>query len=387
MSSTQSNFETLQKEAELLPGNLIQALAQRDGPNEGGLTLAREHIVTLNQYANHVFALPVAKDAVIRWLGYSTITEPALMPDKMVNLNKRLQSHGRNWTTLSDVSKKLGFELASSANNINSSGNDVLEILEQSKALGKRKEEWESIHFNKPIALVADDKRRVMNLVDYMEVLREDVDIFARRVGDVRTETERFRDEAREQLIPLVIEKAEAVGRRQASGEVDKLRGDLASLDKDIKRLEGEYDQYLKAALSGLAAGPLALVITGSIYGAKAEKVRKERNKRQQERSQVSQKLKAAIRLEGLMEELKTRMGQLDARLRDVVTASSHLQSAWQLIGVYIDASIEHLERIETNQQLFKFAIFFKRFIDQWKDIEKFAQHMNRVFDDSASSK
>lgn len=387
MSSTQSNFETLQKEAELLPGNLIQALAERDGPNEGGLTLAREHIVTLNQYANHVFGLPVAKDAVISWLGYSTIAEPVLMPDKMVNLNKRLQAHGRSWTTLSDVSKKLGFELASSANNINSSGDEVLEILEQSKALGKRKEEWESIRFDKPVALGSDDKQRVLNLVDYMEVLHEDVDIFARRVGDVRAETERFRDEAREQLIPLVVEKTAAVRCRQVSGEVEQLRADLESLDKDIKRLGSEYDQYLKAALSGMAAGPLALVITGSIYGSKAEKVRKERNKRQQERSQVSQKLTAAIRLEGLMEELNTRMGQLDTRLRDVVTASSHLQSAWQLIGVYIDASIEQLERIESNQQLFKFAIFFKRFIGQWKDIEKFAQHMNHVFDDSASSK
>lgn len=80
-------------------------------------------------------------------------------------------------------------------------------------------------------------------------------------------------------------------------------------------------------------------------------------------------------------------MGQLDTRLRDVVTAASHLQSAWQLIGVYIDTSIEHLQRIESNQELFKFAIFFKRFIGQWKDIEKFAQHMNRVFDDAAAAK
>lgn len=385
MSSTQTDFETLQKEAELLPRNLIQAMAERDGPSEGGLTLTREHIVTLNKYANHVFSLPIVNDAVIRWLGYSTIAEPDLMPEQMATLHKQLHAHGRSWTVLSDKCKGLGFELAVCANNINTTGDEVLGILEQSKALGKRKDEWESIHFDQPIVLGTDDKQRVLSLVDYMEVLRGDVDSFAQRVRTVRADTAIFRDQARLQLIPLVVQKSEAIKRQKASGAVAQLRQDLVELDKEITRLEAQYDQYVKAALSGLAAGPLGVVITGSIYGSKAEKVRKERNKLQKERSEVSLKLKAAIRPEGLIEELATQMGQMDTRMRDVLTSSSHLESAWHLIGTYIDASIEHLKRVESNQQLFKFAMFFKRFIGQWKEIEIFAKHMNFVFDDSAS--
>lgn len=387
MSSTQSNFDTLQKEAELLPGSLIKALAERDGPEEGGLTLTHEHIVTLNQYANYTFQLPIAKDVVIRWLGYSTIAEPDLMPDSMVDMHKQLHKHGRSWSVLADNSKKLGFELAASANGINTSGEDILVILENSRALGTHRDAWETIKFDKPLSLGAEDRRSVLDLVDYMEVLRDDVDLFARRVNAVREETEQFRDVAREQLIPLVATKTQAIKRQQASGAVEQLREDLAELDKEIARLEAEYDRYVKAALSGLAAGLLGAAITGGIYGSKAEKVRKERNKLQNQRRSISQKLKELVRLEGVIEELGTQMGQLDTRLRDVVTASSHLQSAWQLIGVYIDTSIEHLQRIESNQQLFKFAIFFKRFIGQWKDIEKFAQHMNRVFDDAAAAK
>ncbi|QBF28187.1 hypothetical protein EXN22_21785 [Pseudomonas tructae] len=386
MGSTQINLDTLQNEAEHLPGNLIQAMAERDGANEGGLTLTREHIVTLNQYANYTFQLPVAKDAVIRWLGYSTINEPELMPSKMEAMHKQLQKHGRSWTVLADNSKKLGFELAASANGINTTGDEILDILEKSRALGRRRDAWETIKFDKAISLGAEDRNRVLDLVDYMEVLREDVDLFARRVSAVREETECFRDTAREQLIPLVAVKIQAIKRQEASGVVQQQREDLAELDNEIKRREAEYDQYVKAALSGLAAGPLGAAITGGIYGSKAAKVRKERNKLQGRRAELSQKLKGSVRLEGLVEELGTQMGQLDTRLRDVVTASSHLQSAWQLIGVYIDASIEHLQRIKSNLELLKFAIFFKRFIGQWKDIEKFAQHMNRVFDDAAAT-
>ncbi|RWU22389.1 hypothetical protein DM813_14530 [Pseudomonas alkylphenolica] len=387
MSSIQTDFDTLQKEAELLPGNLIQAMAERDGPEEGGLTLTREHIVTLNQYANHVFSLPTANDAVVRWLGYTTIAEPALMPARMGEMHKQLQKHGRSWTTLADNSKKLGFELAASANGINTTGDEVLVILERTDALGKRRDAWDSLRFDTPVSLDSDDKRRVLDLVDYMEVLREDVNLFARRVTAVGEEAKQFRDEAVVKLIPLVEEKSVAIKRQKTSGVVEQLRKELVELDKEITRLGAEYDQYVKAALSGLAAGPLGAVITGSIYGSKAEKVRKERNKRQALRGEVSRKLKSAIRLEGLVEELGTHMGQMRTRLDDVQTASKHLHSAWQLIATYIDESIAQLERIESNQALYRFAMFFKRFIGQWKGIEDSAKHMNRVFDDAAAAK
>ncbi|QGW76264.1 hypothetical protein GPJ81_06090 [Pseudomonas alkylphenolica] len=238
MSSTQKDFDTLQKEAELLPGNLIQAMAERDGPEEGGLTLTREHIVTLNQYANHVFSLPVAQDALIRWLSYSTIAEPALMPNSMGDMHKQLQQHGRSWTTLADNSRKLGFELAASANGINTTGDEVLVLLEKSSALGKRREAWDTLRFDKPISLGTDDKRRVLDLVDCMEVLREDVDLFARRVSAVREEIEQFRDHAREKLLPLVATKTEAIKRQKASGAVQYLREDLADLSERLQKME-----------------------------------------------------------------------------------------------------------------------------------------------------
>ncbi|MEG1629311.1 MAG: hypothetical protein RR377_24535, partial [Pseudomonas sp.] len=158
-------------------------------------------------------------------------------------------------------------------------------------------------------------------------------------------------------------------------------------LDKEIVRLGNEYDQYVKAAIAGVAAGPLGAVITGSIYGSKAEKVRKERNKRQSDRGEISDRLKAEIRLEGLLEHLHTQMGQLEARLGDVMTSSEHLHTAWGLIGSYIDTSIDILKRIETDQQLFAFSFNFEGFIGQWGSIEVHAVRMNTVFADAISKK
>lgn len=373
--------------AQRLPGNLIQGMEGRDGPDNGGLVLTREHIETLSQYANHVFSLPSTSDTVIDWLGYDTISESGLMPDSMLDLNLKLQEHGRSWIDLSDVSKNLGAQLASTANSINSGGQFILNFIDKRIDAGHSKDKWESIEFHEGVKLSPSDQIKVETLVEFMEILRKDVTKFAESVGKVQAQTKNFRDVALLTLAPLVMQKIQAVQRRQSSDEVEYLRNELDALDKEIVRLGNEYDQYVKAAIAGVAAGPLGAVITGSIYGSKAEKVRKERNKRQSDRGEISDRLKAEIRLEGLLEQLHTQMGQLEARLGDVMTSSEHLHTAWGLIGSYIDTSIDILKRIETDQQLFAFSFNFEGFIGQWGSIEVHAVRMNTVFADAISKK
>ncbi|MBM3107682.1 alpha-xenorhabdolysin family binary toxin subunit A [Pseudomonas sp. V1] len=373
--------------AQRLPGNLIQGMEGRDGPDNGGLVLTREHIETLSQYANHVFSLPSTSDTVIDWLGYDTISESGLMPDSMLDLNLKLQEHGRSWIDLSDVSKNLGAQLASTANSINSGGKFILNFIDKRIDAGHSKDKWESIEFHEGVKLSPSDKIKVETLVEFMDILRKDVTKFAESVGKVQAQTKNFRDVALLTLAPLVMQKIQAVQRRQSSDEVEYLRNELDALDKEIVRLGNEYDQYVKAAIAGVAAGPLGAVITGSIYGSKAEKVRKERNKRQSDRGEISDRLKAEIRLEGLLEQLHTQMGQLEARLGDVMTSSEHLHTAWGLIGSYIDTSIDILKRIETDQQLFAFSFNFEGFIGQWGSIEANAVRMNTVFADAISKK
>lgn len=373
--------------AQRLPGNLIQGMEGRDGPDNGGLVLTREHIETLSQYANHVFSLPSTSDTVIDWLGYDTISESGLMPDSMLDLNLKLQEHGRSWIDLSDVSKNLGAQLASTANSINSGGKFILNFIDKRIDAGHSKDKWESIEFHEGVKLSPSDQIKVETLVEFMEILRKDVTKFAESAGKVQAQTKNFRDVALLTLAPLVMQKIQAVQRRQSSDEVEHLRNELDALDKEIVRLGNEYDQYVKAAIAGVAAGPLGAVITGSIYGSKAEKVRKERNKRQSDRGEISDRLKAEIRLEGLLEQLHTQMGQLEARLGDVMTSSEHLHTAWGLIGSYIDTSIDILKRIETDQQLFAFSFNFEGFIGQWGSIEVHAVRMNTVFADAISKK
>lgn len=86
------------------------------------------------------------------------------------------------------------------------------------------------------------------------------------------------------------------------------------------------------------------------------------------------------------MEEMATFVDELDTRLQDVVTAASHLQTAWEIVGAYIDASIAKLEQISDNRALAKFAVYFRQFMAQWNQIEKTSLQLTRIFDDAASA-
>lgn len=386
MNANSADYDQLQHDAANMPVRLVQAMAERDGKGEGGLTLSREHIVTINRYVNFVFALPTTGDNLRRWLGYQDIDEPELKPAAWGTLFADLQSHARSWGPLSDSSKRLASELAATANSIGSAGQVIVEELSMIRALSKDVRNWQDVVLRDPLPLGSGDRKAVSALVEYMQFLSQDVAAYAVRVKAVQEQTEKFRDVARFKLIPAVKRKGQAVERKQSDGAVEKFRSQLAELDAEIETLGKEYDHYVKAALAGLAAGPIGAAITGGIYGSKAEKVRKERKARQSERREVSEQLRLRVNLEGRMEILATFIDELDTRLQDVVTSASHLQTAWGIVDAYIDASISRLQRIDDTQRLALFGLHFRQFLSQWAQIENTTREMTRIFDEAASA-
>ncbi|AIR87874.1 alpha-xenorhabdolysin family binary toxin subunit A [Pseudomonas cremoricolorata] len=367
------------------PGKLVSAMLQRDG-EAGGLTLSREHIITLNRYANYVFTLPSELSDLNRWLGYTSIEEPHLTGESLLELFDLLRQHARSWRPLSDASKQLASQLGSSARSIASIGTDIIVECRAIKALGDKQSRWPQIVFDEPVALDGSERMAVRSLAEFFTVLLEDVRNYAERVIEVGRMSQQFRDTASLTLIPAVHDKRRAVQRQQSDGAVEGLRERLKELDDDISSLNKQYDEYVKAALSGLAAGPLGVAITGGIYGSKAESVRKERNRQQAQRHVVAQDLASRLALEGRMEDLATFIDELKSRLDDVVTASSHLHTAWTSVESYISASLDKLEHIQTNHQLAAFIVRFNQFLAQWEQIELQSQQLTRIFDDAAAA-
>ena len=381
------SFEELAEAAADQPLAMVQAMAERDGENEGGLTLSREHIITINKYVNYVYALPRTQDNLERWLGYQDIDEPELKPASMEALFGDLRGHAGKWTPLSDKSKQLSSELASTANKFKVTGKEIVDECERLKDKGLGGIPWEEMELAQPIPLSENDQEAVTLLVEYMKILNTDASTYADCVDRVVEECAVFRDEIQLKLLPAVADKDVALERKKGDGEVERLRGRLKDLDAEIAELKAEYDQYLKLALGSLAGGALGAIIGGSIYGSKAERVRKERKKREAERRDIAEQLRVRLNLEGRLTELVQFVDDLDARLRDVAASAKHLHSMWGHVDAYTSGAVKQLELIKDGQKLAIFVLMFKRFLGQWEGVERFSLHLTRVFDNAISAR
>lgn len=242
MSFQRASYETLANEAASQPVAMVTAMAERDGSNEGGLTLSREHIVTINQYANFVFGLPKTPQTVEQWLGYKTIDEPELKPSAMSSLFEGLRRHANVWTTLSDRSKRLSSELATTANLIDVVGEEIVEECNRLRFL-KPQMTWEQVALARPVRLGAEDQKVVTQLVEYMQILNDDVRNYAKRVDGVKKDSEAFRGTVKKELLPAVGNKDKALKRKKQDGLVEALRTELKALDVEIGELKQRIRQ------------------------------------------------------------------------------------------------------------------------------------------------
>lgn len=352
----------------VIPRDLIQELEASDGA-QGCLTLTREHIATLQQYCTQVSAIPSQRQPLIDWLGYSVHADVELAIIVMQQMVENMHLHAQAWHALYARCRALPGALAECARLIDRSGEQALMACEKTKALGSRRDAWQSVQFDAPIALSAGDQAIVSDLTGWLQVMRQEVGGFHAQVSGVREEVEAFRDAARFRLRPQLARKIDALRRTDNSPAMLQMRATLASLDSRIDVLGKEYQRCIVAALGNPGMASV-------VYRSKAEQVRQERNALQLSRTQTSAELARRGGAEGRLETLAGSLGQLITRLEEVTTSSSYLQTAWQLIDTYIQASIAKIGTLQDSQQLGKFIIHFKNFLAQWAFIEQRALAM-----------
>lgn len=351
-----------EEQAAALPRQLMQYLADEGGP---GLTLTREHMATLDEYNAQVDAIPSGRQPLIAWLGYSTHADVELAVDAMQQLFDTLRVHAAEWPALRVRCLVLPGELGACARAIEHCGEQALLACEKTKALGGSRQAWQAVQFEAPVALSAGDQSIVTDLIGLLGSIQVEVARFHARVTALCADIEAFRDKARFDNRPLLRRKIEAIQRIQDHPNILRLRLAIERLDVRIEDLEQKHAQSVRAQAS---TDRFALE-----FREVQRMLREETDELRRIRISLSADLERLCRNEGRLQGLATCLDQLITRMQDVTTSASHLQTAWQLIGVYIATSIERLLTLQNSQQLGIFVIHFKNFLAQWVFIEQCA--------------
>lgn len=366
-------FEELSEEqrAALVPAQIFDH--KKDDP---AFIFSADNLRTIKRYERVVRQLPgrqeVEANQAFSILGIQAADVNVLFDS--------LRRHVNSWDAIEDACKKLGSDLQVFAETLMLEGAELVSEL-------KSMPSWDSQADSEVLAnstLTTDDAKTFREKVDsQIAVIREDISEKRRGIKQVRALVDRFGDDISENLKPMANSLFLQVQAKSAPEKLLSLQRAVAELDQDIQRKLDEYNSLVGYSFTGLAFGPVGLIITGGIFGSQAETVRKAKNALLEERAKLDLDIKALTGDVGGFEAIGEHIADIQFRLVDVGVAAKNLEDIWILLEAYVDHSLRRAGNVSTQLEVLRFVVSFERVIRPWEKIKDISKHLSRLFNET----
>ncbi|VVM51788.1 hypothetical protein PS662_00846 [Pseudomonas fluorescens] len=390
---TLEGIDTVGEAAKYVPVQYFGVMAGEDAPDyqDGTFIVKKSNIVAIKRYVNSSLRLPVNLSDVERFLGYKTAHVPGLEPADIQKLHQNIHAHALSWTTLEKDTKTLGSQLDNFSDRFLETGTDLVGHLKNTEGyktlIGtvNTLTEEEMARFAE-IPLNRSDTMKIRNLSLYFEVMKNDIENFYEKIRRVKDLAIEFSRKITQELLPAVHSKLDYVER--SGGELDarnqEITAQLQVLDEHIAQKQDEYNRLVGYAFSGLVFGPLGVVVTGGIFGSKAEEVRAEKNILLDRRRGLLADMHNA-NLTKLLNDLGGRLINLQTLMVDAERGAKNLEDVWAIIWVNIGESADRASEIDNVLDLNRLVLDLQAVIGPWKVIRGHASALTKVFNDVAT--
>ena len=377
--------------ASRLPGEYIKLVAGQThsavDPKDIGFLIRREDIHNTRKYVEFAKMLPLSLDVVRKRLNYDRIDVEGLSPEDILKLNERAVAHANTWPKVESGSKEVARELEKFAANFITTGQGVVSLIRavdlgrqlQGKFEDLTEEEQQKLH---TILLDHTEKSAIESMVVYLADAKKSTTAFIKSVEYVEVLAKDFEKGLSDDLIPLVKVKMMAYKNSGKEHEREALLEDVLQLNEKIAALASAYKNAVGASFSGLALGPIGLVVTGGIFGSKAENIRKEKNKLIADRRKLLEKLKNADKLAELLDDLQLHLVDLQGKMLGAEVGAKQLSQTWTYIAAYLDEASESLSKVDTLLELHKFAMNFAMVLNPWVSIKGYSAQISTAFNE-----
>ncbi|TFT22642.1 toxin, partial [Proteus mirabilis] len=166
----------------------------------------------------------------------------------------------------------------------------------------------------------------------------------------------------------------------------DSLNEQRILLENEIEILKKEYQHFVKLAFTGLAFGIIGVIITGGIFGSKAEKIRKKRNETIEKLHNINKGIKQQSTISECLQRFKVDLDEIEQYIEDADMSVEHLLYMWQTILTEINASLINFKKIDNAMELIRFSIYLEKIIAPWYMVVGYSKEMMAVFDEALSS-
>jgi len=365
-----------------LPERYFQFLESRAGAGQQvGSLLTAENLKVIKRYANTVNLLPRTVDQVREEADYETLGLDASLVHA---LYEALHRHVDEWDKLERSIKQLGPEIELFAESLVERGHALLESLERSEvflALRDRKDEQGDDPY--ALELSRDEQAQIATiLTPGISGLVREIEATQRRIEDVDRRAHWFNAEIKRELKPRMGRLLKHFSDRISDDVVLEKRKQIDLWDEQIDQLQGEYDAYVGYAFTGLVLGPIGLVITGGVFGSKAETIRAEKNQLIEKRDELACLIGKMVPALEDYERVSTLVRDLQFRCKDLSSATRRLADVWLFLASYASSSVNEAKELSSIHQLDTFVHDFAEVIKPWAKIGNICHRLSELFDE-----
>ncbi|EKT4482876.1 alpha-xenorhabdolysin family binary toxin subunit A [Pseudomonas putida] len=366
----------------MLPERYFSFIESRlDGGQQVGGLLTADNLKCIKRYVNTVNHLPRTQVEIEREVDYAALGIKASMVN---DLYVALHRHAAEWDILERSIKQLGPEIEMFAESLVQRGSSLLENLESSDvfmAIKKRKaEEGDDVYTSE---LSEHEQAQIASVVTLgiSELVRE-IECTRRRIVDVDSRANWFNSEIKRELKPRMGRLLKHFDEKVSHEETLEKRRQLDQWDEQIDQLQAEYDANVGYAFTGILLGPIGLVITGGVFGSKAEDIRATKNaliERRDELANALGKLEPALKD---FQRISTLVRDLQFRCKDLSAATKRLADVWLFLASYASNSVNEAKELSTIAQLESFVLDFSEVIKPWTKIRSVCHTLSALFNE-----
>ncbi|ARA79586.1 binary cytotoxin component [Pseudomonas amygdali pv. tabaci str. ATCC 11528] len=359
---------------------------EKSGGRSAALILTREDILSLKRYERHALNIPTSLTRVEQQLGFTRSYIPGLEPKDMLVTYQAINNHGKSWLSIEDGIKRSGFAIELFATQFSRQGEQIINYIEKmdfARQLDMTVADLniEEVRNTAPVPLGETDQRVCITLAEFLKKTASQIKNHQHAAQTLADHIDTFSTVLSVQLIPGINDKVKLANCSDLDQQIQDLEKDIEQLTTEIEQKNNEYKTALYNIAWGFFGGPIGVAITGGIFGAQAEEIRKEKNRMVASKNEKVQKLEEKSPLAAAVRSLQILFEDMNIRMMDAHQSATHLKDLWTMLAAYIDRSASELSAITTDQALMIFAMQFQGVVTPWREIRGMANQLLKIFD------
>lgn len=354
--------------------------------SKGLLGLNKENIIDIKRYVNKALTLGTEEKEVEKVLGYNkdaviSKEHPEFSPASFAKFYTPFNIHAKQWASLER-------DIITQGNSLKVYGESFVRY--SNFILNELKNIETSQIVEETMVITEEGNKTKENLGKILDKWQEETKIYYSSTLDLLNRLQKFQDELENTLQPSAIKMSKLLNKLDLVKETKEIKQKMDELEQEIKIKQREYSRNCGLAFTGAAGlvivpiGIITWTITGGIYGARAEKIRKEKNKLVAEYKGLEAKYNGLNSVSSNIKYATDGIEELRLAITNAITGLQTLSVVWDLMTKYIGEAKKELLGIQKKEMLLLLIMGLEAARDSWKEIPEITTELLRIFNEAS---